>query len=914
MSENSQNMAFKTKSILILLLSAISIGISQIESLEQDDLQATTSDQDEATSARKQKDFRWPNKQMNVLIDFRSLNETERQKVSAMFDQIEHKTCVRINRLPAGQVNPFDTRSLNDSERNFIYIFKSPSGMLYNRPPSMGLSTFGCVKQGRQSMVLTDMAFTWPELVLRYHVLRSLGVESLERPDGQVRRLLNQLPLSQKITNTDYYFEQNQLASPLVLAAGSTSTQQQRSDSPVAYAPLAGLGAATNTARASPLVDGGQFVEPVQYLAEHDLTAIKQLYNCTGFQNRLSLKPLRDEPNGGGQPLASEDYTAADSKPLPETNFYSSSSSLVNGLLNQFTSNNQTNISEQGHSSSKELEEKLEKAEESTREVIKEAQQRADLKQPDRKVNETLIDEAAKSIVEYLLAESEESLSHEQTKSDSTTADRQTPTTSTTGDQLIDQLFDGSRSGGESTEAKKCENPLDSCPISSVVHEHHERSSPDHEQQETRPMTLKLDSFHAQDPQLQQADQMKLSQVSNSSLETYRLLNADWVPAYQQQQQQFNQFGGQQFGGSQNPSQPPNGQQTNPKSEMLISFEQSAQQQQSTNPVAALATSQVLKLCSCTCQTMTPAGNNNGPTLTPPPPPPSSTSDSHLPLTSDRSDPPSPSPSLPATKTTTALPPSTDTVEPTFSPTFTMVTTLPPTLPSTTTEPTTTQAPPSTSELPTLPPPTTTTTTTSKPTTNSGIPSEWTNTEMPWLTTLLPPIDSSSTPPLTSMQPAPPQLGDNACDSVQWVKPNKTVYSSAKIVWDVDRANQNYFLCNNIVNGELLPGKTHGFSCKVSTDGKAYEMHNFSVLTKPENVNLAWVQRNSDSFGTKNLPVIGGFSKTQDPYVVSRCLVRDENNDVITLIGYVNSQGVGQFPFDDIQIECAQYDVLACVT
>lgn len=159
-----------------------------------------------------------------------------------------------------------------------------------------------------------------------------------------------------------------------------------------------------------------------------------------------------------------------------------------------------------------------------------------------------------------------------------------------------------------------------------------------------------------------------------------------------------------------------------------------------------------------------------------------------------------------------------------------------------------------------------------------------------------------------------PLVSESACQQVQWVKPNKTVYASAKIVWDVDRANQNYFLCNNMLNGELVPGKTHGLSCKLSSEGKALEMHNFNVLTKPESVNLAWVQRNSDSFGGSNLPVIGGYSKSQDPYIVARCLVRDENNDIITLIGYVNSQGTGWFPFDDIQIECSQYDVLACVS
>lgn len=153
-----------------------------------------------------------------------------------------------------------------------------------------------------------------------------------------------------------------------------------------------------------------------------------------------------------------------------------------------------------------------------------------------------------------------------------------------------------------------------------------------------------------------------------------------------------------------------------------------------------------------------------------------------------------------------------------------------------------------------------------------------------------------------------------ACDQVQWVQPNKSVYASAKIVWDMDRANQNYFICQNELNKELLPGKTNGFSCKVSQQGRAYELHQFRVLTKPESVNLAWIQRNSETFGKSNLPVVGGHSAGGDPYIVGRCMVRDENNDVITLIGYVNTFNSGWFPFDDIQIECDQYDVLACVT
>jgi len=84
------------------------------------------------------------------------------------------------------------------------------------------------------------------------------------------------------------------------------------------------------------------------------------------------------------------------------------------------------------------------------------------------------------------------------------------------------------------------------------------------------------------------------------------------------------------------------------------------------------------------------------------------------------------------------------------------------------------------------------------------------------------------------------------------------------------------------------------------------------VLTKPEQVNLAWVRRTSNSLGTNSLPVVGGHSN-EEPLLVARCLVKDENGDVITLIGYLNKQNTGWFPFDDIQIECAQYDVLACV-
>ena len=73
----------------------------------------------------------WPNKRLNVLIDVRSLNESEQQIIASGLDQIEHKTCVSVNRLEPNRVNPFDTSGsqLGEGEKNFIYIFKSHVGL-----------------------------------------------------------------------------------------------------------------------------------------------------------------------------------------------------------------------------------------------------------------------------------------------------------------------------------------------------------------------------------------------------------------------------------------------------------------------------------------------------------------------------------------------------------------------------------------------------------------------------------------------------------------------------------------------------------------------------------------------------------------------------------------------------------------
>lgn len=752
------------------------------------DLAAAQSEKPESidkSESRKppEKDFRWPDRRLNVLVDTKTINETEQQMLGALFDQIEHKSCVKINRLPQN-MNPFDTKQTSQVG-NFLYIFKSQFG-LYNKHPSLGLSSFGCVQQGRQSLVLTELAFRWPDLVLRYHLLRTLGVDSLERPDGQVRLLLNMLPLSQKIGTN----EELPLYSPFPLPFTSPSSGSSASQAQYAYSGVASLD--------QPKADAVSPV-PVQYLSEEDLNRVKRLYQCSEYQNKLSLKPPKSE----GQPAS----------------LYSSSSEpAVSPPIDSILK------------------------------VIAEADQ-------SHKVNDSSIDEAAKSIVDYLLSESDQpAASIEMGQTEPATKQQ----------EQMDSLFPDA-----STPTSSCK-PLESCPIDNL---------PAGRENKERPMLLKLDSFHASDPELRQANQMYLSQPASEpepqggGPSTYRLMDGpQW--RQQQQQQQWQQ----------------------PKSEMMISFEQ-VDQSSAGNPVAALAGSKVLKLCSCTCQTMRPSPDTPA-QVTPPPSQQPSSSDSHLPLTSD-------------SESTSGWSPPEQFTTPASGSSYAPTSTLAPDTSA-----------PVTSELVTEATTTTaaTTTTTSASTSASREPSGPPS-EMPqptWPSEETSSAQQSSASQETSSLTPPSQTGNlaqsAACDQVEWVRPNKTVYGSARIVWDLDRANQNYFLCNDMINGQLVPGKTHGFSCKISSEGKAYELHNFNVLTKPERVNLAWVQRNSDSFGINNLPVVGGFSKSQDPYIVSRCLVRDENNDVITLIGYVNNQGVGLFPFDDIQIECSQYDVLACVS
>lgn len=923
------------------------------------------------------RDPRWPNRKLNVLLDLKSLNSSEQQILEALFDQIEHKTCIEINRLQADLINPFDANSkyLKKSEQNFVYIFKSNFGS-YNRSPSIGLSSFGCLKQGRQSLILTDLAFRFPELILRYHVLRSLGVESVERPDGEVRKLLNILPLSQKIsdepesmrhplmsTTTYFTYASNVLASSAAApASGETklanSKSARASDSKTTTTTITteqnNSKKNNNGKHAQQSADDDHVaveVKLVQYLSEHDLERIKQLYKCAEFQNKLSLKPLKEINHQDGlqsqnlgsdesletDPTTTATTTISDQQQQPTQMSDSSLYMFGNDELKQ----QQDKVNELDRVSNLEQpaqfvhhheqnlgqfeQKKLGKAELAIKEIIKEAEEAEKAKggglnnssnNNGSQVNDSIISEAAKTIVEYLLNENNNNNSdnvNETTKeleSNSKGAD--------SDNDRVDNIFSASElAKSELSDSETTCQPMESC----LIPGSQERTSQQNSTkppliEEQRPMLLKLDEFHAQDPQLQQANQMKLSQPPNRNI---NLMNsADFPYQLQQQHQQQQQFSGDR------PSAGGNTNTSPAKSEMLLSFEQS--DSQSNNPIAALASSKVLKLCSCTCQTMTPfvaptqPAIPTQPTLPSLPTMPTLTTPSYsIPTTPYPSQDPynQNSPRTPDWNETSSWMTTTSTSSPsTAIVTQPSIVIEPQTSPRTTATNTTTELPPlsttpissSTDRLsstPTPSPPPTMTTTMSTTlnitTTTLSTPTEFDNST------------STATPPTNNATNKMPLLSDNACELVQWVRPNKTVYSSAKIVWDVDRANQNYFLCNNLVNNEIVPGKTHGFSCKVSNEGKAYELHNFNVLIKPEHVNLAWIQKNSDSFGTTNLPVIGGFSKNQDPYIVSRCMVRDENNDLITLIGYINNQGIGWFPFDDIQIECANYDVLACV-
>ena len=662
----------------------------------------------------------WPENQLNVLVDSKSFNQTELQIITRALEQLDRNTCLKVNKLSTIQ-NPFEDEEEESNKRNFLYLFKSnlsESALSNVRHPSIGLSSLGCIGS-RQSLVLTDLAFKWPDVVLSYHLMRTLGVERLEHPGGQVRRQLNVLPLNQKISSVEDLNFADAIQTPV-----STTSDRVR---------------------------GEQKIQ-MSILKDEDLNTIKQLYNCSELQVKLLPTKLTKDVQSAPEPYNKPTFLSSASYDCPE------------------------------------------------------------LTQDDEQLDKTT-------------------------------------------EQIANSLQE------PPTQSSECK-PLETCRLQQTVVDEDMRreGEPQENYGETfsmRPMILRLDDFHAQDPHLRRANQMKLIRGASSSVpvnesltSSYRSLVPMLLPLGMQSQWNGN-------GGGDNP-------QTNSRttSEMTISFEQASVN--GGNQAANLASAQVLKLCSCSCQTMVPAPL---PSTQPPP---------------------------------ITLPPILSTY-PTVYPTYATEYPSPPTV--TTVEPRQTLYPTTSS---TEPPTTTTTiaitTTTPEPTTT--IPeSTSTASTIEQATTLVPDDRNVTLPPMNS-----------ACDEVQWVQPNKTVYASAKIVWDVDRGNQNYFLCNSMLDEELIPGKTHGFSCKISQEGKAYEGHSFNVLTKPESVNLAWVNKSSTHFGTRNLPVIGGYSKAQDPYIVSRCLVKDENNDLITLIGYVNNQGVGWFPFDDIQIECSKYDVLACVS
>lgn len=728
----------------------------------------------------------WPDKQLNVLIDGKSFNQTELQLITRALEQVDRNTCVKVNKL-ANNFNPFSLQDATAS--NFVYVFKSllSGATLSNvRHPSIGLSSLGCIGK-RQSLVLTDMAFRWPELVLRYHLMRTLGADRLDRPDGQVRRLLNVLPLSQKIASSA------EMTAP-------EDFDLARGNQMMAFA---------TAATAAPMqVDAKQ--KQVAILSDDDLIAIKELYNCTEFGGKLSPAKLSDELSNEVEPKRSP---AQYNSPLAPA------------------------------------------------EVV--VSQQEDEHQQ--------LDKAAKQIANSLL------LSDQTAPSD----------------------------GG-------CQ-PMEACPLQQNQQQQQQDATGtnyDNFQSDDsfsmRPMILKLDEFHSQDANLRQANQMKLSAAGGApsgATTGAAQANESLASSYRLMPPLARQLNGAA-------SLQPN---SGPKSEMTISFEQA----NSGDQAASLASTQVLKLCSCSCQTMVPAPQ---PVTQQPPfvtPPPFSTVYPTWPPVFPTVFPTFPTDYLPQTTATESSTYLTEVPPVWTSDSGTLLPPLPTDWPILTTEPPTQPPPPTTlPEPPTLPAEPTTTTTTS---TTTEAPKTTTTT-----TTTPPPppptttTGESATPTDTrnvTLPPMPPQLPSAACDQVQWVQPNKTVYSSARIVWDVDRGNQNYFLCNSMLNDELVPGKTHGFSCKISQEGRAYEGHSFNVLTKPESVNLAWVKKSSTSFGSQNLPVIGGYSKdTQEPYIVARCLVKDEHNDVITLIGYVNNQGIGWFPFDDIQIECTKYDVLACVS
>lgn len=412
-----------------------------------------------------------------------------------------------------------------------------------------------------------------------------------------------------------------------------------------------------------------------------------------------------------------------------------------------------------------------------------------------------------------------------------------------------------------------------------------------------RPLVLQLDDESSRDPSFARANQIKLALVedplTSSTLQDYDNVDSSILKSSQTQTRKSL---------------------VAPKSEVQISFETSG------DKVDGIESVQVLKLCTCTCQAMVPASS------------PSSKDPS-----SSSSEQPTSTTKKPTTTTTTKQPQSTSTTTTSTSitpfPPSQETKTFPPWTPyptwpdssnwlTTSTERTPFTWTPSTWPLPsdfTFPPFNTQSEITwpPLPPSSSGFPETTTNWSNEYPS---PPTTSSTTTTTTTVKPKTTTKEDSsltppnnwACDKVEWVKPTRNLYKSGKIVWDVDRGNKNYFICANKVNDELVPGKTNGLSCRVGHEGREYELHNFTVLTKPEDVNLSWIKKDSDSFGKTDFAVVGGMSKSGDLYTVARCVVRDESGELLPLIGYVNSNGNGWFPFDGMQIECDKYDILAC--
>lgn len=413
----------------------------------------------------------------------------------------------------------------------------------------------------------------------------------------------------------------------------------------------------------------------------------------------------------------------------------------------------------------------------------------------------------------------------------------------------------------------------------------------------SKAMILKLDSHLAKDPLFREANQLRLSRpLSSSSSASFdaRCLKASYRSQDEANNHQMAARDNTSTGAS-SPSSP------SLSDVMMISFEQTTDGSKQVNKQI-----QAVKVCSCQCQTMSGAHSSG---------PPTQPTNELTTATTPKDWPPI------STSTTT---------------TTTSSTTASSRLPTTSTrhEPQTTHSYPTSSDQPT-----TATTTTTISTTTTG------------------PDDNNTDWNLD-------------CESqLEWAKPNKSLYESSSVVWDLDSGNENYFICQSEYQGHLIPGKTNGFRCKISLNGKSLELKEFNVLTKRESLNVAWVQKEKFLLiktktttktgdrlpGIKNIksqplkvksgdktfnvnqnsPVIGGHSsrragrQAEVNYLVARCLLRDQSNDLITLIGYTReptetegelnsgqkqSLRNGFFPFDDIQIECSQYDILTCVS